>query len=187
MARSPSGAGPSGFMRTLPVPGARSTTPARTLRAIPSPSRASEAPTAGRTATAGRAASATGCSPAGHDLDVAVAHLRRADRQLGRLVVAVGPCGLRTRPTGSTVAALAESIVSQQLSGRAAATIYRRLCALFPRPSAGPTISDLPALSAPELRGVACRQAAGAVGRSTSLRATEDAREDSRRVEPGMK
>lgn len=51
------------------------------------------------------------------------------------------------------MAALAESIVSQQLSGRAAATIYRRLCALFPRPSAGPTISGLLALSADELRG----------------------------------
>lgn len=134
----------------------------------------------------GRATSAAGPPPP-VDLDAALAHLRRSDGRLGRLIASVGPCELRTRPTGSTVAALAESIVYQQLTGRAAATIHARLCALFPRPSAGPTVKGLLALSEEVLRGaglsaskvaalkdLATRAAAGEVPSLRALHAMDD-------------
>ncbi len=75
----------------------------------------------------------------GFDPAVAVAHLRAADPALGRLIDAVGPFGMRVKVTPSVFAALAEAIVYQQLSGKAAATIHGRLCDLFPRAPAGPT------------------------------------------------
>lgn len=69
----------------------------------------------------------------GFDPVQAMAHLRARDPALGRLMDEVGPFRMRvdTRPT--VFAALAEAIVYQQLTGKAAATIFARLCALFPR------------------------------------------------------
>jgi 3-methyladenine DNA glycosylase/8-oxoguanine DNA glycosylase len=68
----------------------------------------------------------------------AAAHLRRSDPVLGRIVNALGPCRLRVERGGGAFAALAESIVYQQLAGHAAASIFARLCALAggrrPRP-----------------------------------------------------
>ncbi|MDE2572297.1 MAG: DNA-3-methyladenine glycosylase 2 family protein [bacterium] len=51
---------------------------------------------------------------------------------MGRLIARVGPCGLRYAPGRSPYEALGEAIVYQQLSGKAAATIFSRLCALYP-------------------------------------------------------
>ncbi|HEX6643470.1 MAG TPA: hypothetical protein VF037_02275 [Gemmatimonadales bacterium] len=73
------------------------------------------------------------------DPDAAVRHLRRADPVLGRLMRRAGPCLLRPSATQSLFHALSESIVYQQLSGKAAATIFGRVVALyaprrFPRP-----------------------------------------------------
>ena len=74
-----------------------------------------------------------------HDWDDALAHLRRRDRALGRIIDIVGPrkparIGSRQTP----FATLLRSIVYQQLSGKAAGSIHRRLLDLFPgrRPSA---------------------------------------------------
>ena len=80
---------------------------------------------------------ATGLS---FDVAAATRHLRRADPALGRLMRRSGPCTLRPRATQSLFHALCESIVYQQLSGRAAATIFGRVVALyaprrFPRPA----------------------------------------------------
>jgi len=44
----------------------------------------------------------------------------------------IGPCRLRVVRNRSPYEALGESIVYQQLTGKAAATIFSRLCALFP-------------------------------------------------------
>ena len=55
----------------------------------------------------------------------AVEHLRSADTRLAALIDRVGPCRIGYRPP--TFATLARSIVYQQLSGKAAATIYGRL------------------------------------------------------------
>jgi 3-methyladenine DNA glycosylase/8-oxoguanine DNA glycosylase len=63
------------------------------------------------------------------DASAAVARLRR-DRRLARLIDRVGPLGLQVQAMPSTFEALAESIVYQQLTGKAAATIFGRLRAL---------------------------------------------------------
>jgi 3-methyladenine DNA glycosylase/8-oxoguanine DNA glycosylase len=60
---------------------------------------------------------------------------------------------MRLHQTPSLFFGLAEAIVYQQLSGKAAATIFGRVCALFPRPHEGPTPAQI--LRAPDdkLRG----------------------------------
>ncbi len=54
--------------------------------------------------------------------------LVRADPTLGALMKRVGPFRLQLTPLHSPFAALARSIVFQQLHGRAAATIFERVC-----------------------------------------------------------
>jgi DNA-3-methyladenine glycosylase II len=62
--------------------------------------------------------------------EYAAAHLRAADPVLGRLIEQIGPYVLQRDP--DHFYALVSSIVAQQISVRAAATIMRRLEALFP-------------------------------------------------------
>src|SRR5688572_9803157 len=68
----------------------------------------------------------------GFDPVAAVAALRAADPRLAELIDRVGPFRMQLQRTPSIFAALAEAIVFQQLNGKAAATIFARLCALFP-------------------------------------------------------
>lgn len=63
-------------------------------------------------------------------LRVAAAHLRRRDVVLAAMVRAVGPCRLRPERATGPFAALVESIVYQQITGRAAETIHGRLVRL---------------------------------------------------------
>lgn len=63
----------------------------------------------------------------------AIAHLKRADPVLAGLIARVGPCRLEARRSGTHYDSLIRSIVFQQLSGKAAGTIHRRFCALYPR------------------------------------------------------
>ncbi len=66
------------------------------------------------------------------DLAAAFAHLRTRDARLAYVIDGtVAPCPLD--PAQSTFEALAESIVFQQLNGKAASTIHGRLRDLFPR------------------------------------------------------
>ncbi len=69
----------------------------------------------------------------GFDPSVAVAQLRASDPVLLRIIDEIGAFRMQLRPAASTFAALAEAIVYQQLNGKAAAAIFARLCALFPR------------------------------------------------------
>ena len=74
-----------------------------------------------------------------YDWPIGVAHLRRQDPALNRIIDIVGT--RRPARLGSTqtpFATLLRSIVYQQLSGKAAGSIHRRVLALFPggRPSA---------------------------------------------------
>jgi 3-methyladenine DNA glycosylase/8-oxoguanine DNA glycosylase len=82
----------------------------------------------------------------GFDPIAAAAHLASRDAKLGELIDRVGPLQLELAATKTTFEALAESIVYQQLTGRAAATIHGRLCALFarkrPRPDLLLTMND---------------------------------------------
>ena len=63
----------------------------------------------------------------------ALAHLKKADPILGKIIARVGPYRLEPRRTGTHYDALVRSIVFQQLSGKAASTIHRRLCELYPK------------------------------------------------------
>jgi O-6-methylguanine DNA methyltransferase len=87
------------------------------------------------------------------DWDAAVAHLRAVDPGLARVIDAAPPSRLELKKTRSILGALAEAIVYQQLSGKAAATIYGRVCALFPRPGQGPTAEHILRMPVAKLRG----------------------------------
>jgi DNA-3-methyladenine glycosylase II len=56
----------------------------------------------------------------------------RRDPILGRTIKQIGPCGLASRQQPDHLTALARAIVGQQLSSKAAATIFARFSALFP-------------------------------------------------------
>jgi 3-methyladenine DNA glycosylase/8-oxoguanine DNA glycosylase len=89
--------------------------------------------------------------PLAFDLNEAARHLSTHDPTLGRLIRRIGPCTYRPRATGSVFAALAESIVYQQLSGKAAATIFARTRALY-APKRFPTPAELLATPVDRLR-----------------------------------
>jgi methylated-DNA-[protein]-cysteine S-methyltransferase len=67
-----------------------------------------------------------------YDADEATRHLATRDAKLAALMEKAGPFRLRLKQTDGAFAALAESIVYQQLNGKAAATILGRVKALFP-------------------------------------------------------
>jgi 3-methyladenine DNA glycosylase/8-oxoguanine DNA glycosylase len=80
----------------------------------------------------------------------ALRHLKRVDPALGRLIQQVGACGFRLRLDGAHFDHITRAIVYQQLSGKAAATIYARVHALYgDRP---PTPAELAATPAAKLR-----------------------------------
>ena len=61
----------------------------------------------------------------------AIAHLRACDRKLATLIDKVGEFKLRLDATPSPFESLLESILYQQLHGKAAATIHRRVREFF--------------------------------------------------------
>src|ERR1017187_1678783 len=65
--------------------------------------------------------------PPRYDFALAIRELAAADPKLGRLIERAGPFILRVASAQSPFEALVESIVYQQLHGKAAATIHRRL------------------------------------------------------------
>ncbi len=69
--------------------------------------------------------------PPRYDIPAAIAHLSAADPRLARLIQRAGPFTLRVASTQSPFEALVEAIVYQQLHGKAAATIHRRLLQSF--------------------------------------------------------
>lgn len=89
----------------------------------------------------------------------AVAHLRKADRELAKLIRAVGPLRMRLQSAPSVFAALTEAIIHQQLTARAAGTIHGRLRALFPRVADGPTPQQILRAADEELLAVGLSRA----------------------------
>src|SRR5215218_7461916 len=61
----------------------------------------------------------------------AINHLKKVDPVLGEVIDAVGRCTLAPRTEWTHFDALVRSIVYQQLSGKAAATIHGRVLALI--------------------------------------------------------
>ncbi len=95
----------------------------------------------------------------GFDVPAALEHIRASDATLARVIDAAGPFRMELQKTPSVFVALAEAIVYQQLNGRAAATIYGRVCALFPRAHEGPTARGILRTSDERLRGAGLSRA----------------------------
>jgi len=89
----------------------------------------------------------------GFDPAIAIKQLRATDAVLARVIDTIGPFRLQVRDTSSVFAALAQAIAYQQLTGKAAATIFARFCALFPPGTEAPTPEQLLAASDEALRG----------------------------------
>jgi len=77
----------------------------------------------------------------------ALPHLRRADEGLARVIAQVGRCRMRVGYAESHLASLVRAIIYQQLSGKAAATIYGRFRALYPA-DRFPTAEEIAAAAA---------------------------------------
>jgi len=104
-------------------------------------------------AHAGRVALFDGDGSFGFDPSAAIEHLRAVDPALARVIDAVGPFRMELQRTSSIFGALAEAIVYQQLTAKAAGTIFARVCALVPHSSEGLTAAKLLRLSDAKLRG----------------------------------
>lgn len=81
-----------------------------------------------------------------------IRHLKRVDPVLAGIIERIGPCRLEIRSEGTHFDALVRSIIYQQLSGKAAATIHSRLTELFG--ARAPTPTELLATSDEQLRAV---------------------------------
>jgi DNA-3-methyladenine glycosylase II len=79
-------------------------------------------------------------------------HLMRRDPRLAAAIKQIGACALAERQRKDHLSALVGAIVSQQLSTKAAATIFARFIALFPGGAVNP--ADIARISDAELRGV---------------------------------
>jgi 3-methyladenine DNA glycosylase/8-oxoguanine DNA glycosylase len=123
----------------------------------------------------------------GFDPTTAVEHLRTSDATLARVIDAVGPFRIQREKRPSIFVALAEAIVYQQLTGKAAAAIFARLGALFPGTDEGLTANQILGASDEELRGVglsrskilslrdlARRAASGEIPTPSEIRRMED-------------
>ena len=88
----------------------------------------------------------------------AMRHLSQADERMGALIARVGPCRLGLHTSGAfskqaMLLALIEAIVSQQLSPKAADTIFARVLALVGGAEAAPAPEAFLALPEDKLRG----------------------------------
>ena len=78
------------------------------------------------------------------DPEEALAHLRHCDAKLGALMDRVGAFALRLDPSPSPFESLLESILYQQLHGKAAATIHRRVREYYGGDPAPQALIDTP-------------------------------------------
>lgn len=101
----------------------------------------------------------------------AVAHLRRVDASLAVAIDQVGPLQMHRRYPADPFLALLRAIVYQQLSGKAAASIYARVMALLPDGDNVP--AALLALPDAQLRGAGLSRAKTAAARDLAARTLE--------------
>lgn len=87
-----------------------------------------------------------------YDPDKAVSALRRNDPRMAHLISVAGPFTLRPRRPFAPFPSLLRAIIYQQLSGKAAGTIHRRVLALFPG-RGHPSPEALLAMDEERLRG----------------------------------
>jgi len=99
-----------------------------------------------------------------YDVGAAVSHLRGAHPRMATLIDQVGPCTLTTH-TLPPFEALVQSIVYQQLNGRAAETILGRVLAIY-APKPFPTPEDVLATDDDRLRAAGLSRAKTAAVKS---------------------
>jgi 3-methyladenine DNA glycosylase/8-oxoguanine DNA glycosylase len=107
-----------------------------------------------------------------YDPDVACRHLMEADPRLGALIARAGAFTMRPEPTQSLFGALVESIVYQQLSGKAAETILGRVIALY-RPRRFPRPVDILETPVERLRAAGLSAAKAAAVKDLATRTLE--------------
>lgn len=107
------------------------------------------------------------------DYERARRHLMRSDPTLGAIIRRVGPCGLPDIPALPPFMALAEAIASQQLSVKAADTIFARFCALF-APDNIPDAARLLQLDDDVIRGAGFSRSKTAFLRDLATRVVEN-------------
>jgi DNA-3-methyladenine glycosylase II len=88
------------------------------------------------------------------DYSVAIAALKQSDSRLAEVIERVGACTLaQDQRTHDLLFSLSESIIHQQLSSKAAATIHRRFLELYPS-KAAPSAEDILNTTDEQLRSV---------------------------------
>jgi DNA-3-methyladenine glycosylase II len=118
---------------------------------------------------------------------VAVGHLRRVDPYLRTIIDRIGPCLLEPRP--DRFGTLVQSIISQQISSKAAASIHRRLVEIAGEPHRPDRLIELgeTALRGVGLSGVKARYmlnlAEAVASGAVPLDAIDDSWTDARIVE----
>jgi DNA-3-methyladenine glycosylase II len=85
-------------------------------------------------------------------------HLKKNDRVLGRIIDKIGPFELKLKRHKNLYRPLMESVVYQQLAGKAAAAILGRFVALYPDKDF-PTVEDVLSTSISKLRSSGLSQA----------------------------
>ena len=104
-----------------------------------------------------------------YDPEAACLHLSLADPIMGELIARVGEFTMRPEPTHSLFQVLVRSIVYQQLTGKAAATILGRVTRLF-APKRFPTPRDLLEMPSERLRAAGLSTAKTAALKDLSAR-----------------
>ena len=84
----------------------------------------------------------------------AAAYLKTRDEYLGHFIDQIGLPSLTIRKTSTIFAALTRTIVGQQLSTKAAATIFERFCRILPRGLSSLTPQNYLSINGTELRRV---------------------------------
>ena len=85
------------------------------------------------------------------EVDRAVRHLRRRDPVLAAIISRVGRCAWETERAGSAFSSLVEAMLYQQITGKAAASVHRRLRGVLGRRHPRP--QEILAASTRALRG----------------------------------
>ncbi|TFH74676.1 DNA-3-methyladenine glycosylase 2 family protein [Gammaproteobacteria bacterium LSUCC0112] len=90
---------------------------------------------------------------------LAIKTLSEQDSTLAALINRVGECRLRGKDHPDLFGTLADAIVSQQLSGKAAATIFARFCVLLDADDKKPQPAQLASVTEEQLRSVGLSRA----------------------------
>jgi methylated-DNA-[protein]-cysteine S-methyltransferase len=155
------------------APGGRQAATAGREAALPRSKATRGTKRAPSSASADVATRAPAAPPYPFDADAALRYLRKQDPALGRLIDAAGPFGLQLKTTSTVFGALAEAIVFQQLTGKAATTIFGRVRDLFAGAREAPTAEQIHEVAEDKLRQAGLSRAKTAALKDLARRALD--------------